>query len=344
MAALNMSDATLPTKVSIANFTSSYEILTTLASYISSLDLYHLALTDRTQHYHILASPTLFSTLRRQSLCDGRGLGKRQSFEPLYSSHPNRWDPTAADEEIEVCLYNINCQEADALPCVKCGINICEECRFYPRAEPSVDGPSRRPHLSLEDDHGDIMCLCDECDAHLERENKGKFLNELCDCDLYKRWICIKCYQNIEKFSFDYFQNHTQMEEEIPFRRNQGPPTKTIEEDWGGCVMKNRLFWCVCGSFVRQETQNRCTWCSRRLPSFAVESEGTWTYAEYMKRLPYFDDNPDYPRWVVDSSMERYPKPYPRLGYWRSGDDPQPPQYRKLLIDPDQFTGGFLFD
>ncbi|GKT61718.1 hypothetical protein ColTof4_02651 [Colletotrichum tofieldiae] len=249
MAACDMSDATPPTKVSIANLTSSYEILKCLAAYVSSLDLYHLALTNRTQYHRILDSPTLFSILRRESLCDGRGLGKRQSFEPPYSSHPNRWDPGAADEEIEVCLYNISCQEADALPCVKCGINVCEECRFYPRAEPSVFGPTRRPHLSLEDDHGDIMCLCDECDANTEKKINGKFLNELCDCDLYKQWICIKCYQEINKFSSDYFQNHTQMAEDIHYRRKQGPPTKTIQEQWNGCIMENRLVCYLARSF-----------------------------------------------------------------------------------------------
>lgn len=54
------------------------------------------------------------------------------------------------------------------------------------------------------------MCLCTECDAKLESEKiQGKFLNELCDCDIYTRWICHKCVLEERQFTRDHYSNHT---------------------------------------------------------------------------------------------------------------------------------------
>src|SRR3569833_559658 len=38
-----------------------------------------------------------------------------------------------------------------------------------------------------------IMCLCNDFDEKTEREASGNFLDDLCDCDVLKRWVCLKC-------------------------------------------------------------------------------------------------------------------------------------------------------
>ncbi|RSL74006.1 hypothetical protein CEP53_000566 [Fusarium sp. AF-6] len=183
----------------LTNLISSYSILTTLSSWISTIDLYHLALTSRTHHSFILASPQIFQVLTRQSLCDGRGLADRQEFRGLYKIYD--FDKGSKiiqrDEPVEVRLYNLKCDETSALPCVKCGVNL----------------------------------------------------------------------------------------------------------------------WCMCGETIPRDTRMRCTWCKRRhLP----EEDWFDEWETIGSKMPWFDDDPDYPHWQTDRN--KYPVPYPKLGYTRPGD------------------------
>ena len=111
--------------------TAQYPILSTLSSYLSTVDLFNLVLGNRTLHSYILASRTTFNALCRDSLCDGRGLTKRQDFAGLYRlgyliHSLNFRKKIFQDEPIEARLYATKCDEAGALPCRKCDINICE--------------------------------------------------------------------------------------------------------------------------------------------------------------------------------------------------------------------------
>ena len=145
-----------------------YPVLGCLASFLSTVDLFNLALTNKAHRSYILPSRRVFDILRRDCLCDGSGLVKRQNFEGLYSLRhrgynwgntrhicklscaPRKRFATKAapsllslllplgcpgtgsnvcvgqDEPIEVRLYGTKCDEAEALPCRKCSINICE--------------------------------------------------------------------------------------------------------------------------------------------------------------------------------------------------------------------------
>ncbi|VUC34802.1 unnamed protein product, partial [Clonostachys rosea] len=336
----------------LTDLISSYAILPTLATWVSTVDLYHLALTNRAHYSHILGSPTLFKKLRRFCLCDGRGLIRRQNFQSPYYSNPKAGEWTrsphlCSDEEIEVKLYNAKCDEAGALPCVKCGINVCEECRYYLRARPSYQ--TRRPHVDRARQISNIMCLCPKCDSVVEEEVKGQFLNELCDCDPWARWICTRC--KIEESAFDanYSKNHTLKEfywddlgtgdNEDPGRRNRKKRTTNSEgegesgdsdeqedsdsDPWGRVARPSMTiidhafevaFWCTCGKALEDDNPIRCTWCKRRhLP------EDDW-YHDGRDGMPFFDDDPDYPKWTSDSNSH-YPYPYPKLGYIRNGDD-----------------------
>ncbi|RSL63233.1 hypothetical protein CEP54_005328 [Fusarium duplospermum] len=297
----------------LTNLISSYSILTTLSSWISALDLYHLALTNRRHHSFILSSPQIFKVLTRQSLCDGRGLADRQEFRGLYKIYD--FDKGSGiirrDEPVEVRLYNLKCDEAGALPCVKCGVNVCEECRYYPRTAPSgrKRDPQRRPHLNASFQIGAVMCLCPPCDAAMEKETEGKFLNELCDCDALRYWICSKCRQEVDTFTGNYRGEHTALEGEIEVF---GPlPTKQMND--AGWI---RALWCICGETIPRDTRMRCTWCKRRhLP----EEDWFDEWDSVGSKMPWFDDDPDYPHWQTDGDS-RYPVPYPKLGYKRPGD------------------------
>ncbi|KAF5655394.1 hypothetical protein F25303_615 [Fusarium sp. NRRL 25303] len=287
---------------------SSYSILTSLAPWLSTPDLYHLSLTSKSAYECIQSSPVIFKSLSRHCLCDGRGLATRQAYTSPY--HRNRmagqWTPSphlTGDEEIEVRLYNTKCDEAGALPCLKCGINICEECRCYPRAAPPSAYPNRRPHLRGSYELDNIMCLCEECDAKTEKELVEKFLNERCDCDVYTRWICIRCEEEERKTSRKYFAERTEMEWNWIVRDDMDygddfEPSKTLQDhafqravqtlassvEW---LADNVIqFWCTCGKTVPHRTVPRCIWCKRRhLP----ESEWYQERQDIGSKHPFFD-------------------------------------------------------
>ncbi|KAI8170285.1 hypothetical protein K4K49_004969 [Colletotrichum sp. SAR 10_70] len=99
---------------SLANLISSYPILSSLTQYVSTLDLYHVALTSRSNHASILGSSVIFDRLKRLCLCDGRGLARRQNFTGPHRIHywklKLKQEPRIDfDEPIEVRLFNLKC-------------------------------------------------------------------------------------------------------------------------------------------------------------------------------------------------------------------------------------------
>ncbi|KAG4439431.1 hypothetical protein IFR05_005078 [Cadophora sp. M221] len=64
---------------------SQYKILTGTAQYLSTLDIFHLALANSDFYSVILQSPRVFNRLKLTALCDGRGLAQRQGFYGIYS-------------------------------------------------------------------------------------------------------------------------------------------------------------------------------------------------------------------------------------------------------------------
>jgi hypothetical protein len=87
-----------------------------------------------------------------------------------------------------------------------------QECRWYLREPPHERYPQRRPHLNSPFQNENVMCLCPDCDEKLERELEQKFHNELCDCDIFTRWICHDCHWKELQFTGEYYKNHTKFE------------------------------------------------------------------------------------------------------------------------------------
>lgn len=133
----------------IVSLLSQYEVLKFTASHLSTLDLFHLGFSNTHLYGLILKSKTFFKLLTSHNLCDGRGLKARQQFKGLYALHPedhlnnNREREPRYDEEIEVRVWNLKCDSTNALPCLKCNVNICEVREGY---SPDIK------HLRIGDD------------------------------------------------------------------------------------------------------------------------------------------------------------------------------------------------
>lgn len=129
------------------------------------------------------------------------------------------------------------------------------------------------------------MCLCPPCDEKLESELAGKFLNDLCDCDMYMRWICNKCVSEGKSWTREYYDKCTVLE-------GGGVSKEVMDHQF------TRDFYCVCSATVPQDTRPRCTWCKRRhLP----EKEWHERYQRLRREVHPFDD-PCYPHWERGSS------------------------------------------
>jgi len=296
---------------SLTTLVSRHPILHALASFLSTVDLFHLALANRTHYSHILASRATFDTLRCDCLCDGRGLAKRQQFLGKYSLERRSyvWGKERKiwqDEPIEVGLYNTKCDEVGALPCRKCGINICEECRYYQREPSRYRFNGRRPHLNASLQICNVMCLCADCDAKVESEEvQGKFLNELCDCDTHTRWICEKCVDKEYEFTSHYYKNYAA--HEWGDQPDNFPEDTKGMADHGHCIE----FMCLCGASVPDDARPRCCWCKRKhLP------EKEW-YNEWnnMAKMRICKSDPCYPTFPDSAIYDNPPPPYPRLAY-----------------------------
>ncbi|CEJ94825.1 hypothetical protein VHEMI10334 [[Torrubiella] hemipterigena] len=276
----------------------SYPILQSLASQLSTLDLFHLALTNKTFYSQILASDLIWDKLRRRCLCDGHGLRDRQERRGLHHARDSKYirrkdgrREIYEDEEIEVRVYNLTCRADDTLPCAKCDVNVCEECRYYPRLP--RDYLSRRPHLNGAFLLKNIIVLCTQCDDKVEKEVSGKFGSELCDCDPFTRWVCGKCHADELKLGEDYLEKHTKgvwvIEEEQEYSEDDGPEWPDTMEMTDHQF--SRFVWCLCNASVPEGTSARCAWCRRR---HLHQDEWVREWRQLSKNIPLYDD-PCYP-------------------------------------------------
>ena len=189
---------------------SQYELLESTAHHLSTLDLYNIALTCSDLYSLILNPNPKFEHLKREALCDGHGLQARQNFlGPFNQLHYYGYNrkPFHA-EEIEVRIWNTKCDEANGLPCLKCGVNVCEECRFVPRVRDMRGWEScRRPHHNPAFQNANMICYCNDCDQAVQERSGESF----CDCNQYTRWICFCCKMKEQREAAWYAVNRTKI-------------------------------------------------------------------------------------------------------------------------------------
>lgn len=118
---------------SIVVLLSQYELLERLANFLSALDLFHLASTNSALYSLIRQSEPIFDRLKSVALCDGHGLKVRQEFGGIYELHARHFvlgkgRKAHYDEELEVRVWNLKCDAANGLPCLRCRVNVCEVC------------------------------------------------------------------------------------------------------------------------------------------------------------------------------------------------------------------------
>jgi len=243
-----------------------YPILVKTARYLSAIDLLNVAKTCHDLHASIIENPRVFERLKRENICDGSGLKARQEYTGLYQCKVSSiWGgafrqkgelPTKClnDEEVEVRLYNLECDEAGALPCVKCGVNVCEECRFVPRVrEASGYSSWPYPHYNPSKSNENLVCYCWQCDAEVKEKTGGG----LCKCDQYTRWICLRC-RCLER------------EEWARYDKSRTGMADYVDDDDGykGMVLADGQFatsyWCPCGEPAPSTGNVRCMWCKKR--------------------------------------------------------------------------------
>ncbi|KJX92089.1 hypothetical protein TI39_contig5925g00003 [Zymoseptoria brevis] len=307
---------------SLPDLLSQYPILTSLSEFVSTLDLHHLALTSQACRAPIEQS---FETLKRNCLCDGRGLAQRKTFSgpstesrihrPLssltYRKLPPYFDTCVAyhwpHAPIEVRLWNTVCDTTDTLPCQQCGINICEECRVYNREDVHLEQPQRRPHI---DDHHQVSYtfgLCPTCDATQEEELQGRSLNELCDCDRYRRWICQTCAKAQHAAWSDYARVQEYTEDPFEWQPDEEPTKQVHVGGHLGETYENVYCKC-CRATVPDETRMRCWWCKRR---HIHDDDWIDELSDVANKQPILDEmDPCFPTFIGQDNSY-----YPKLAY-----------------------------
>ncbi|EPE28059.1 hypothetical protein GLAREA_04850 [Glarea lozoyensis ATCC 20868] len=284
---------------------SQYEILAKTATYVSALDLLHLGLANSEFHAIILRSESLLNRLKFNTLCDGTGLKARQNYQGLYGPHPEwygrgKYRAPHHDDELEVRVWNLKCDEANALPCFRCGINVCEECRFVPRVrEPALYSSDPEPQRNAAGMVRNLICYCPACDEHAEA-GLDFSLSKVCDCDQYKRWICLPCKTMEDTIYALYYRKRTV--EDPRWYTSEDSPFMTLPNNVG-----RRLMWCPCGVRPQKAGNVRCAWCQRR------QLKSCWTDRDYT--IPAFDEDPD---WPPERDWDWENKPHGRGIRWDS--------------------------
>ncbi|KAH7418522.1 hypothetical protein BKA64DRAFT_590562 [Cadophora sp. MPI-SDFR-AT-0126] len=274
----------------ILSMLSQYELLERVAHYLTPRDLFHLASTNVQLYTLILKSEPIFARLKRVTLCDGHGLTMRQDFRgPLYELYTGPYLERIGppyDEELEVRVWNLKCDAANALPCLKCEVNVCEECRYVPRVRDlRFYRSSRRPHHDPTLMCHDIICYCDECDKQVEHDLPLS-LSAYCDCDQYTRWICLPCRTQEYNADLEYLNTRTKWDYSMSAIELQNGK-------WIDSHQDRLAFWCPCGKRAPSTGNVRCSWCKKK------HDIRTWR-AESANYIPYFDDDPCYPRIEPD--------------------------------------------
>jgi len=170
----------------------------------------------------------------------------------------------------------------------------------------------RKPYVDEAYQSHDVICYCHTCDEKVER-SLSLSLSKYCDCDQYTRWICVPCKVKEEQEDAEYYETRTKGEWELgEHGESEG---WGFDREWEGerdigrmlhDHQHARAFWCPCGVRAPENGNVRCAWCKRK------HNMDSW-YQEENLELPYFDNDPCYPKMDMISREDH--GRYPRLAY-----------------------------
>lgn len=202
-----------------------YPIVSTLVGHLRYRDLIQLTLASRRTYAVLFTSPSYFEALKRACGCNGYGVLARQSWEWI-GEYPSASAEEQAEIEASQGLLHSRCgtnmmnrtdpvilkgrQASDRAVCQvvgrrceKCGINVCEECRFFPRiiSQPFCKPHGNRPIFFHGYSKEVVTAMCASCDEQIEDWVRSTYPDSrhVCDCDLFNRWVCFPCRQEETK-------------------------------------------------------------------------------------------------------------------------------------------------
>ena len=111
----SLSTRLAPTERSSLKFNdmlSHYAIITSIATTLTTHQLFKLSCTSKANHSHIAANPATFRGLAQYTICDGKGITARKS-EP------------SADFGIKDS-QNLHCLGHEGELCERCGCKVCD--------------------------------------------------------------------------------------------------------------------------------------------------------------------------------------------------------------------------
>ena len=173
----------------ISNLVQIYPVISNISPYLSTLDLYHLALANSELYQVLLSDKRTFANLTKNSICLNRGqpLLHKQYRKPIIYCDLLAW------------------------PCDRCPINICSVCEF--RHSYDIDRNSADPHYSpgsYELEH--VICYCSSCDSVLDPIIR----DEWCFCDRRTMHICKPCSRRQGRREAGYNNSRTSIYEPHP--------------------------------------------------------------------------------------------------------------------------------
>lgn len=104
-----------------------------------------------------------------------------------------------------------------------------EECRWVPRVRDMPNHQSESgAHVNTSAIISNIICYCEKCNESVERGLPIR-ISEFCDCDQYKRWICLPCSRKESQRWIKYCKSG---KIQGGFEYNQAPLPRNEEGIW----------------------------------------------------------------------------------------------------------------
>ena len=127
----------------LVDVTSQYELVKIIASELATVELFNLARTSKTLWKSLDPLSLHFNSVKSLTLCDGHVVARRLAAHAAEMKRREVEEAYRSDHDYIDGIEALTCLGSESLPCVKCGVNVCEvsvsNLRDPLRAAPSKD-------------------------------------------------------------------------------------------------------------------------------------------------------------------------------------------------------------